>query len=159
MRNIVTFMAPFMFMVLLTTAGANAQSPPARDLGALFEAVQKAGTESELRGDIADRLGFGEHPLLIKDLVIRTEGVQHAVNAFMVSGRPYLLFDSHLSAPEIYIFIKSMDGAFVSGIHGPQYAPITDTVDMTGGNATPVVGAEEAFWLRWLADGAKPPAN
>lgn len=141
---------------LLASAPAVAQT---KDLKALFDAVQKVGTESELRGDIADRLGFGEHPLAIKDLVIAADGVQHAVNAFTADGKPYLLFDSHLYAPEVYIFVRDTDGALAAGIHGRQYQPITSTVDMIPSDSLLVVEAEEAFWRKWLADGAKAPAK
>jgi len=152
------FVFIFAAAILLAPVCANAQSSSGQDLKPLFDAVQKQGAESELRGDIADRLGFGEHPLQIKDLVIQADGVQHAVNAFSASGKSYLLFDSHLYAPEIYVFVRDMDGIFVAGFHGQRYAPITTTFDMTKGNATPVVGEEEAFWRQWLADGAKAPA-
>jgi hypothetical protein len=148
----------FMAAILLAPMCADAQSSSEKDLKALFEAVQKQGAESELRGDIADRLGFGEHPLAIKDLVVNTGGVQHAVNAFSASGKSYLLFDSHLYVPEVYVFVRDVEGTFVSGFHGQQYEPITTTFDMTKGNATPVVGEEDAFWRQWLAAGAKAPA-
>jgi len=154
MRNILLFVAA----ILLAPTAATAQSSPPKDWKALFDAVQKLGNDTELRGDIADRLGFGEDSLLIKDLVIKANGVQHAVNAFVVSNKAYLLFDSHLYAPEIYIFVKSVDGALVAGFHGQQYQPVTNTTDMTPNDASPVVGAEEAFWFQWLANGAKPSA-
>jgi len=153
MRSILLFIAA----ILLTPAAASAQPAPAKDLKALFDAVQRLGNETELRGDIADRLGFGEDSLLIKDLVIHANGIQHAVNAFVAANRSYILFDSHLYAPEIYIFVKDIDGTLVSGIHGRQYQPITNTTNMTPSDAAPVVSAEEAFWFQWLADGAKPP--
>lgn len=125
---------------------------PSQNLKPLFDAAQTLGTDSELRGDIADRLGFGEDGLIIKDLVVTEGGVQHAVNAFRARGRSYLLFDSHLYVPEVYIFVRSLDGMLVSGFHGRQYQPITDTIDMTDG--APVVAAEETFWLQWLANHA-----
>jgi hypothetical protein len=133
----------------------------ASDLKPLFDAAQRLGNDTELRGDIVDRLGFGEDDLPIKDLVVTAKGVQHAVNAFMVGDKPYVLFDSHLYAPEVYIFVRTTDGTFVSGIHGRQYQPITNTSAMTAGNDAPVVGDEEAFWTQWLADRAKltPPAK
>jgi hypothetical protein len=137
---------------------ASAQSSPARDFKTLFETAQRLGNETELRGDISDRLGFGEDLLPIKDLVVTTNGVQHAINAFVVGKRSYILFDSHLYAPEIYIFVKSVDGTLVAGIHGRQYQPVTNTTDMTQGDAAPVIGEEEAFWFRWLAESAKAPA-
>ncbi|MBX7200962.1 MAG: hypothetical protein K1X51_16440 [Rhodospirillaceae bacterium] len=140
MRTILLILAA----ILLAAAPA-----AAANLKPLFDAAQAQGVDSELRGDIADRLGFGEDGLLIKDLVVTEGGVQHAVNAFRVDGRPYLLFDSHLYVPEVYIFVRSLDGALVSGIHGRQYQPITDTIDMVDGAA--VIGAEETFWLQWLA--------
>lgn len=150
-----------MRIVLFLTAVLLAASPTraAADLTALFDAVQKVGTESELRGDIADRLGFGDHPLAIKDLVINTNGVQHAVNAFTADGKSYLLFDSHLYAPEVYIFVRGMDGALASGIHGQRYQPINSTVDMIPSDGPLVVEPEETFWRAWLAAGAKPPSN
>jgi hypothetical protein len=148
----------FMAAILLAPACVNAQPSSENGLTALFTAAQKQGAESELRGDIADRLGFGAHPLAIKDLVINADGVQHAVNAFSASGKSYLLFDSHLHVPEVYIFVRDMDGIFVSGFHGQQYEPISATFDMTKGNATSVVAEEEAFWRQWLAAGAKMPA-
>ena len=154
MRSILLFIAA----ILLAPTFARAQSPQPRELKLLFDAVQKLGTESELRADISDQLGFGEHPLSIKDLVIRANGLQHAANAFVVANKSYILFDSHLYAPEIYIFVKDTDGALVAGIHGRQYEPITNTVNMTPDDAVPVVGAEEAFWFQWLANGAKVPA-
>ena len=155
MRSLLAFIAAF----LLATSGASAQSPPAKDLKPLFDAVQKRGTDSELRGDIADRLGFGDHPLFIRDLVITANGVQHAVNAFKVGDKLYLLFDSHLYAPEVYIFVKNTDGALAAGIHGAQYQPISSTVDMIPSDGLLVIEPEEAFWSRWLADGAKAPAS
>lgn len=148
----------FMIAILLAPACATAQSVSEKDLKPLFAAVQTHGAESELRGDIADRLGFGDHPLAIKDLVINAGGVQHAVNAFELSGKSYLLFDSHLYVPEVYVFVRDMEGTFVAGFHGQQYEPITTTFDMTKGNATPVVAEEEAFWRQWLAAGAKASA-
>lgn len=144
---------------LLALGTASAQTTPAKDMRPLFDAVQRLGTDTELRGDIADRLGFGEHPLAIKDLVVQASGMQHAVNAFSANGKSYILFDSHLRVPEVYIFVLDIDGALVAGIHGQQYQPITSTIDMTEDDAIPVVGAEEAFWLQWLADGAKAPAR
>lgn len=152
MRNILLLVA------VLTPTCASAQSPPPKNLKPLFEAVQKVGTDSELRGDIADRLGFGEHPLAIKDLVISVNGVQHAVNAFKVSDKSYLLFDSHLYAPEVYIFVKNTDGTLAAGIHGEQYQPITSTIDMRPSDGLLVIDPEEAFWSQWLAAGAKAPA-
>ncbi len=146
----------FMIAVLLAPA-AGAQSRPAKDLRPLFDAIQKSGIDSELRGDIADRLGFGEDPLVIKDMVVTVNGVQHAANAFRVSGKPYILFDSHLHVPEVYIFVKDISGAMVAGFHGRQYQPLSDTIDMLRDDSAPVVGAEEAFWAQWLADGAKAP--
>ena len=154
MRRIV----PIIAAMLLVPTLATAQPAPAKDLKALFDAAQRLGNDSELRGDISDRLGFGEDPLPIKDLVVNANGVQHAVNAFVVGNKPYVLFDSHLYVPEVYIFVKDMNGTLVTGIHGRQGQPVTNTVNMAEGNATPVVGEEEAFWFRWLADGAKAPA-
>lgn len=142
---------------LLICAPTQARTPRAGDFKALFDAVQSLGAETELRADIADRLGFGEQPLPIVDLVITKDGVQHALNAFVVSGKPYILFNSHLYVPQIYLFVKDIDGALVAGIHGRQYQPITATRDMTPTDIAQVVGAEEAFWFQWLADGAKPP--
>ena len=153
MRSLLLFIAA----ALLAPACAAAQSPAPKDLRALFDTAQRLGTDNELRGDIADRLGFGDDSLLIKDLVVTTKGVQHAVNAFIVANRSYLLFDSHIYAPEVFIFVKDVDGTLVSGIHGQQYQPITSTVKMTPSDAARVVGAEEAFWFQWLADGAKMP--
>lgn len=153
MRSVILVVAA----IFLTAMPARAE--PGKDLTALFDAVQKAGVESELRADIAARLGFGEHPLAIKDLVINAKGVQHAVNAFTAGGKSYLLFDSHLYAPEVYVFVRAMDGALAAGIHGQQYQPVTSTVDMIPSDGLLVVEAEETFWLKWLADGAKAPAN
>jgi hypothetical protein len=149
---------PALAAVLLTATSASAQSQPSKDMKLLFDAVQTLGTESELRGDIADRLGFGEHPLPIKDLVITANGIQHAVNAFVAGDKSYLLFDSHLYAPEIYVFVIDVNGALAAGIHGQQYEPITSAIDIAQGDAAPVIGAEEAFWLRWLAAGMKTSA-
>lgn len=143
-------------ILLLLCAGAHAQTPPKPDLKALFEATQSLGTEAELRSDISDRLGFGDHPLAIKDLVITKDGVQHAVNAFIVGDKGYLLFNSHLRVPEVYLFVMGLDGVLESGIHGPQFQPITSTVKMTSADA-PVVDEEEAFWRQWIADGAQVP--
>jgi hypothetical protein len=154
MRGIFLFMAA----ALLAPACASAQPLPAKNLTALFDAVQRLGTDSELRGDIADRLGFGEHPLAIKDLVISANGVQHAANAFKVSDKSYLLFDSHLYAPEVYIFVKNTDGTLAAGIHGEQYQPITSAIGMRPSDGLLVIEAEEGFWFQWLADGAKAPA-
>ena len=133
MRHVLLFIAA----ILLAPACMAAQSPPAKGLKPLFEAAQKLGVDSELRGDIADRLGFGEHPLAIKDLVVTKDGVQHAVNAFSVAGKPHLLFDSHLYAPEVYIFVRDLDGALISGLHGQQYQPLTSTVDMAPTDGVP----------------------
>ena len=146
----------FVAAILIAASSARAATS---DLTALFDAVQKVGTESELRGDIADRLGFGDHPLAIKDLVIVAKGVQHAVNAFTADGKSYLLFDSHLYAPEVYIFVRGMDGALASGIHGQRFQPINSTVDMIPSDGPLVVEPEETFWRAWLAAGARPPAN
>lgn len=142
--------------IFLAPTLAAAQPAPAKDLKPLFDMVQKLGTDTELRGDIAGRLGFGDEDLHIKDLVIKANGVQHAVNAFVLDHTSYLLFDSHLRVPEVYIFVKRVDGTLVSGIHGRQYEPITSTAAMTESDGA-VVSAEEAFWRQWLADGAKIP--
>ena len=145
--------------LLFVPANASAQAPAA-DLKTLFDVAQALGTESELRGDIAERLGLGHRPLPIMDLVVTEDGVQHALNAFVIAGTPYILFNSHLHMPEVYIFVRGMDGALIAGLHGRQYQPITNTVEMTPSDADMVVGPEEAFWFKWLANGAKmPPGN
>ena len=149
----------FVIALLLAPTVASAQSLSAKDLKTLFDKAQALGIDNELRGDIADRLGFGEDGLAIKDLVVTTNGVQHALNAFTVSHQSYVLFHTRRYVPEIYIFVKDTDGKLVAGIHGPQGHPITDTVNMTHSNDDSVVTAEEAFWSQWLADGAKVPAN
>ncbi len=149
-----------LFIAALLTApvAGHAQSQPGVDLKTLFEKARALGGESELRGDIADRLGFGDHPLPITDLVIVKDGVQHAVNAFIVGDKGYILFNSHLRVPEVYLFVKAVDGTMMAGIHGKQFQPITSTVAMTPGDAA-VIAEEEAFWAAWLADGAKPPPS
>ena len=76
MRHILLFITA----LLLAPAAASAQAPADKDLKALFEMAQSRGIETELRGDISDRLGFGDHPLPIKDLVVTKDGVQHAVD-------------------------------------------------------------------------------
>lgn len=148
----------FIAALLLAPASVCAQSERPVDVKALFEKARSLGIESELRGDIADRLGFGDHPLAITDLVITKDGVQHAVNAFIVGDKGYILFNSHLRVPEVYLFVKAVDGTLVAGIHGRQFQSITSTVAMTPDDA-PVIAEEEAFWSRWLADGAKPPPS
>ena len=147
----------FVTAILLIPTFASAQSPPAKDLAALFDAVQRVGIETELRGDIADRLGFGEDPLAIKDLSITKNGMQHALNAFVVAHTSYILFHTRRYAPDIYLFVKKVDGTLVSGIHGRQYQPVTNAADVTQSEATSLLGAEEDFWFQWLADGAKAP--
>ena len=154
MRSILLFIAA----ILLIPTVAGAQSPPAKDLKSLFDAVQRLGVDDELRGDISDRLGLGEDPILVKDLVVKTNGVQRSLNAFVVDDKAYILFDTHLYAPEIYIFVKNIDGALVASIHGQQFKPINTTTDMKQSDAAPLVGAEEAFWFQWLANGAKVSA-
>lgn len=154
MRTILLFIAAF----LLAPTLARAQASPAKDFKALFETVQALGTQTELRGDISDRLGFGDEALPIMDLVVTKDGVQHALNAFVVSNKPYILFNSHLYIPEVYMFVKSTGGDLVAGVHGRQYRPITSTIDMTPAETVQVTSAEEAFWFQWLADGAKLPA-
>ncbi len=149
----------FVAAILFAPTCASAQSPPPKDFRALFDVVQKSGNETELRGDIADRLGFGDHPLAIKDLVVTDHGIQHALNAFVVANASYVLFHTRRYAPEIYIFVKKTDGTLATGIHGRQYQPITETTNLTQVEADTVVGAEEAFWFQWLADGAKVPVN
>jgi hypothetical protein len=151
MRRILVFMAA----ILLAPAFVSAQTPM-KDLKPLFEAAQRLGVDNELRADIADRLGFGEQPLLIKDLVVTANGIQHAVNAFVVGDKAYILFDSHLHVPEVYVFVKNVDGTLVAGIHGHQGEPVTSAIDMREGDAS-VIGAEETFWSQWLANGAKAP--
>jgi hypothetical protein len=153
MRSILLLVAA----ILLIPAVATAQPVPATSLKALFDAAQRLGNDTELRGDIADRLGFGTDALPIKDLVVTANGVQHAVNAFVVGDKAYLLFDSHLYVPEIFIFVTTIDGTFAAGIHGRQYQPVTDTANISEKDAGPVIAAEESFWSQWLADGAKLP--
>ncbi len=145
-----------LIVLLLWPVVAHAQQKPGVDLKTLFEKARALGAESELRGDIADRLGFGDHPLPITDLVITKDGVQHAVNAFIIGDKGYILFNSHLRVPEVYLFVKAVDGTMMSGLHGPQFQPITKTVAMTPEDAS-VIAEEEAFWSQWLADGAKVP--
>ncbi len=152
MRAILLFIAA----ISLAPMGANAQSP--KDIKSLFDTVQKLGTDTALRGDIAGRLGFGEDDLAIKDLVVTANGKQHALNAFVVADKSYVLFHTRAYLPEIYIFVEGIDGALVAGIHGRQYEPIDNTSNMSQHDAA-VVDAEEAFWFQWLADGAKVPAN
>lgn len=148
----------FVAALFLVPLSGQAQSTPGVDLKALFEKARALGGESELRGDIADRLGFGDHPLPITDLVIAKDGVQHAVNAFIIGDKGYLLFNSHLRVPEVYLFVKAVDGTMMAGVHGRQFQPITSTVAMTPEDAQVVV-EEEAFWAAWLADGAKLPPS
>lgn len=149
----------FIFAALLAPTLANAQALSTKDLKTLFDKAQAVGIDNELRGDIVDRLGFGDQGLLIKDLVVTVNGVQHALNAFSISHTSYLLFHTRRYVPEIYIFVKDLDGNVVAGIHGPQGHPVTDTVNMTHSKDDAVVAAEEAFWSKWLAEGAKLPAN
>lgn len=153
--------ALFLFVIaaLLTSTHAEAQSLSAKDLRTLFDKAQAVGIDNELRGDIVDRLGFGDEGLLIKDLVVNINGVQHALNAFSISHTSYLLFHTRRYVPEIYIFVEDLDGKIVAGIHGPQGHPVTDTVNMNHTHDDDIVKAEEAFWAKWLADGAVVPAN
>lgn len=152
MRNLFLFIAA----ILLAPLAAHGQAKPEQNLKTLFEKARALGAESELRGDIADRLGFGDHPLPIADLVITKDGVQHAVNAFIVGDKGYILFNSHLRVPEVYLFVKAVDGTLVAGIHGRQFQPITSTVAMTPDDMS-VITEEEAFWMQWLTDGAQLP--
>lgn len=152
MRTLLLFIA----LVLAPTL-ASAQDPPMPKLKALFETARSLGAESELRGDIVERLGFGDHPLEIKDLVITKDGVQHAINAFIVGDKGYLLFNSHLQLPEVYLFVRDVEGNVVAGLHGPRFQPITRTVAMTPEEGAAVVSAEDAFWQQWLSEGAKLP--
>jgi len=155
MRHILLVIAA----ILLAPAAASAQATADKDLKALFEMAQSRGIETELRGDISDRLGFGDHPLPIKDLVISKDGVQHAINAFIVGDKGYLLFNSHLRLPEVYLFVKDVQGTLHAGIHGPRFQPITRAVAMTPGEDEMVIAAEESFWRQWIAEGAKLPAQ
>lgn len=149
----------FIIAALLAPTYACAQSLSAKELRTLFDKAQAVGIDNELRGDIVGRLGFGDEGLLIKDLVVTVNGVQHALNAFSVSHTSYLLFHTRRYVPEIYIFVEDLDGKLVAGIHGPQGHPVTDTVNMTHSHDDEIVKAEEAFWAQWLADGAKVPTN
>lgn len=154
MRHILLFIT-----VLLLAPVARAQAPADKDLKALFEMAQSRGIETELRGDISDRFGFGDHPLPIKDLVITKDGVQHAVNAFIVGDKGYLLFNSHLRLPQVYLFVKDVQGTLHAGVHGMRFQPITEAVDMKPGDDEMVISAEESFWRQWIADGAELPAQ
>ncbi len=144
--------------VLLFPTFAHAQSP-APDLKMLFDTAQAVGIETELRGDIAAALGFGEDALAIKDLVITQDGVQHAVNAFVVGDKSFLLFNSHLQKPTIYLYVKEAGGAFVSAVRGTQFRPITEATKIMVSDVATIALAEELFWLQWLSDGAKLPAQ
>lgn len=154
MRHILLFIT-----AILLAPAASAQAPADKDLKALFEMAQSRGIETELRGDISDRLGFGDHPLPIKDLVITKDGVQHAVNAFIIGDRGYLLFNSHLRLPQVYLFVKDVQGTLQAGVHGMRFQPITEAVDMKPGDDEMVITAEESFWRQWIADGAQLPAQ
>jgi len=152
-RTIILFLLAF----LLASPFTSAQAAPPKDMKKLFEAVQRVGVENALRGDISSRLGFGEDHLIIHDLVITKDGLQHALNAFVYANKSYILFHTRRYAPEIYIFVEEMKGEFVAGFHGRQFQSIAETVDMTQKDVDMVVGPEEAFWFQWLADGAKGP--
>lgn len=155
MRHILLFIT----VLLLAPVAARAQAPADKDLKALFEMAQSRGIETALRGDISDRLGFGDHPLPIKDLVITKDGVQHAVNAFIVGDKGYLLFNSHLRLPQVYLFVKDVQGTLHAGVRGMRFQPITEAVDMKPGDDEMVISAEESFWRQWIADGAQLPAQ